>query len=49
MVLVTLIEKEKLIIDGLANLCVCQIVMPKKIPTPAERKVLQKAGLGFKK
>ena len=30
MVLVTLIEKEKVIIHGLDNLCVCQIVMPKK-------------------
>ena len=30
MVLVTLIEKEKVIIHGLGNLCVCQIVMPKK-------------------
>ena len=46
MVLVTLIGKEKLIIYGLGNLCVCQIVMPK---TPAEKQVLQKAGLGLKK
>ena len=30
MVLVTLIEKEKLIIHELGNLCVCQIVMPEK-------------------
>ena len=30
MALVTLIEKEKLIIHGLGNLCVCQIVMPEK-------------------
>ena len=46
MVLVTLIGKGKLIIYGLGNLCICQIVMPK---TPAEKQVLQKAGLGLKK
>ena len=30
MVLVTLIEKEKLVIHGLSNFCISQIVMPKK-------------------
>ena len=38
--IVTLIEKEKLIIHGLGNSCVCQTVMPKKIPTPTEKQVL---------
>ena len=48
-VLVTLIEKEKLIIHGLSNSCVFQTAIPKKISTLAEKQVLQNAGLGLKK
>ena len=49
MVLVTLIEKEKqLIIHGLANLCVCQIVMPKKYQHQRKDKCYRRQVWGLK-
>ena len=45
--LVAIIEGQQ-IVHGLVNLCVFRTSMPKKIPTPTEKVVLQKAGLGFK-
>ena len=46
--LVAVIEGQQ-IGHGLVSLCVFQSSMPKKMPTPTEKVVLQKAGLGFKK
>ena len=45
---VAVIERQQ-IGHGLVSLCVFQTSMPKKIPTPTEKAVLQKADLGFKK
>ena len=44
----TVIGKEKLIIHGLGNLCLSDCYA-KKIPTPVEKQVLQKAGWDLKK
>ena len=48
LLLVAVIERQQ-IGHGLVSLCVFQTSMPKKIPTPTEKAVLQKADLGFKK
>ena len=48
MVLVTT-EKEKLIIHGLGNLCVCQIVMPKKYQHQQKNKCYRRRVWGLKK
>ena len=47
--LVTLTEKEKLIIHGLGNSCVCQIVMPKKYQQQRKNKCYRRQVWGLKK
>ena len=47
--LVTLTEKEKLIIHGLGNSCVCQIVMPKKYQHQRKNKCYRRQVWGLKK
>lgn len=48
-VLVTLIEKERLILHGLGNSCVCQTVMPRKYQHQRKNKCYRQQFWGLKK